>query len=84
MSDTATDIIDIIAREGSIDRAKIKPESTLKDLEIPSLDVVQIIFTIEDEFKISIPYDDPSFDVASVGGLIAAVDKLVAQNKPAA
>ena len=84
MSDTATDIIDIIAREGSIDRAKIKTESTLKDLEIPSLDVVQIIFSIEDKFKISIPYDDPSFDVTSVGGLIAAVDKLVAQNKPAA
>ncbi len=84
MSDIETNIIDIISKEGSIDREKIKPESTLKDLEIPSLDVVQIVFAIEDKFNISIPYNDPGFDVNSVAGLVTCVEKLVAQNKPAA
>jgi acyl carrier protein len=84
MSDTEAAIIDIIAREASIDRAKITPASTLKDLEISSIDVVQIIFAIEEKYNISLPYNDPGFDVDSVGGLVAAVEKLVAQNKASA
>ena len=54
----------------------------MKDLEIASLDAVQIIFEIEDHFKITMPDRDPNFDTESVRGLVEAVDKLVAE-KPA-
>ena len=84
MSDIETTIIDIIAREAVLDRAKIKPESTLKDLEISSIDAVQIIFAIEDNYKISLPYNEPGFDIGSIAGLIAAVEKLVAESKASA
>jgi acyl carrier protein len=84
MSDVEASIIEIICKEGAVPREMIKPDSTLKDLEIPSLDIVQIIFAIEDKFNIAIPYNDPNFDVSSFGGLVACVEKLVAQSKPPA
>lgn len=83
MSDVQDTIFGIISKEAGIDRAKISLDSTLKDLEIQSLDAVQIIFEIEDHFKITLPDRDPNFDTDSVKGLVEAVEKLVAE-KPAA
>jgi acyl carrier protein len=51
----------------------------LKDLNIQSLDAVQILFEIEDHYKIQMPDRDPNFDTESVKGLIDAVQKLVAE-----
>lgn len=82
MSSVQDTIFDIISKEAGIDRSKISADSTLKDLEIQSLDAVQIIFEIEDHYKITLPDRDPNFDTESVKGLIDAVEKLVAE-KPA-
>ena len=86
MSSVKDTSYDIIAKESGIDRAKITSEATLKDLEIQSLDAVQILFEIEDHFKITMPDRDPNFDTESVQGLIDTVEKLVAEQgaKPAA
>jgi acyl carrier protein len=78
MSSVQDTVFDIIAKESGIDRARITPDATLKDLEIQSLDAVQIIFEIEDQFKITMPDRDPNFDTESVKGLVDAVEKLVA------
>jgi acyl carrier protein len=79
MSSVQDTIFDIIAKESGIDRAKITPDATLKDLEIQSLDAVQILFEIEDHFMITMPDRDPNFDTESVKGLIETVQKLVAE-----
>ena len=79
MSSVEDSIFDIIAKESGIDRAKITPEATLKDLDIQSLDAVQILFEIEDHFKITMPDRDPNFDTESVKGLVEAVEKLLAE-----
>jgi acyl carrier protein len=83
MSSVQDTIFDIIAKESGIDRAKITTDSTLKDLQIESLDAIQIIFEIEDHFKVTMPDRDPNFDTESVKGLVEAVEKLVAA-QPAA
>ena len=83
MSSVKDTIYDIIAKESGIDRAKITSEATLKDLEIQSLDAVQILFEIEDHFKITMPDRDPNFDTESVKGLVETVEKLVAEPSPA-
>ena len=75
-------IFNIIAKEANIDISKVTLDSTLKELDIQSLDAVQIIFEIEDHFKITLPDRDPNFDTESVKGLVEAVEKLVAE-KPA-
>ena len=51
----------------------------MKDLEIQSLDAVQIIFEIEDHFKITMPDRDPQFDTESVKGLVETVERLLAE-----
>jgi len=79
MSSVQDTVFDIIARESGVDRMRITPDATLKALEIQSLDAVQIIFEIEDHFKITMPDRDPNFDTESVKGLVDAVEKLVAE-----
>ena len=71
-------VFSIIAKEAGIDEGKVTLDSTLKDLEIPSLDAIQIIFEIEDHFKIQMPDRDPNFDTESVKGLVETVQKLLA------
>lgn len=71
-------VFSIIAKEAGIDEGKVTLDSTLKDLEIPSLDAIQIIFEIEDHFKIQMPDRDPNFDTESVKGLVETVEKLLA------
>ena len=44
----------IVAEKLNIDRAIIKPESTMQDLGADSLDMVEIIMRIEEEFNIEI------------------------------
>lgn len=81
MSSVQDSVFDIIAKESGVDRNLITPDATLKDLKIESLDAVQIIFEIEDHFKITMPDRDPNFDTESVKGLVDAVEKLVAGNR---
>ena len=76
-------IFAIISKEAGIDPGKISLNSTLKDLEIQSLDAVQIIFEIEDHYKITMPDRDPNFDTESVKGLVEAVERLVAEKQSA-
>lgn len=83
MESTKDAIFAIIAKEAHIPQEKITLDSTLKDLEIDSLDVVQIIFELEDRFGITLPDKDPAVDTDSVRGLVAAVERLVAEKKAA-
>ena len=72
-------VFSIIAREAAIDESNVTLDSTLKELEIRSLDRAQIIFAIEDHYSIQIPDRDADFDTKSVKGLVEAVEKLLAE-----
>lgn len=54
IQDTLNKMTTIIADQLRIDRALIKPESTFKDLGADSLDMVQIIMKLEEQFGIEI------------------------------
>ena len=85
MSEVQDTVFGIISKEAGIDIATIKPDSTLKDLNIQSLDAVQIIFEIEDHYKITMPDHDPNIDSGSLSALVEVVEKLVAaKDAPAA
>jgi len=51
----SNEILDIVAKETGVDRARLTPDAALSDLDIPSLDLVQTIFAIEERYKIDIP-----------------------------
>jgi acyl carrier protein len=53
--DVTQKVIDIIAREQHMDASKITVDSTFAELGIDSLDGVNILFALEEEFKLDIP-----------------------------
>ena len=84
MSSTEQTIIDIIAKTCSIERERITLDATLKDLDVHSLDAVQVLFEIEDRFNISVPEREDQYSSGTVRDLIAGVYKLLAAQAPAA
>jgi acyl carrier protein len=84
MSEVATKIIEIIAKEMKTEPGKITLESSLEDLKIESLDVVQIVFAIEEAYDITIPNDkdyELNTTLKTVGDIVKGVERLVAQKK---
>ncbi len=66
MAVTADEVLNIIAAEAKLDREMLKPEATLSDLAITSLDVVSVVFELEDRFGLEIEPDTiaPTFTIA--------------------
>ncbi|MFT5868740.1 MAG: acyl carrier protein [Paracoccaceae bacterium] len=77
-------ILEIIAEQAVLDVSDVSLNSTLDDLGIDSLGLVESIFAIEEAFDIQVPFNanEPNqsdFDISNVASIIAAVEKLVAQ-----
>ncbi|MEM8730190.1 MAG: acyl carrier protein [Pseudomonadota bacterium] len=77
-------VIRIIAEQAVLEPSDVTPESTLADLGIDSLGLVESIFAIEEEFDIAVPFNanepnDGDFDISTVAAIVAGVEKLVAE-----
>jgi acyl carrier protein len=75
-------IIEIIAEQAVLETSDVTLDSTLDDLGIDSLGLVESIFAIEEEFDITVPFNanEPSnsdFDISSVAKIIEGVTRLV-------
>jgi acyl carrier protein len=58
MRETIDDVLrEIIAKQAHLDPSVITPESVLSELGVTSLDLVEIIMTIEDKYDVTIPVD---------------------------
>lgn len=79
---THQEVFEIISKQAKIEIDTIKADSTLKDLGIASLDAIEVIFDIEEHFNINLPNEDTDFEAGTVGHLVEAVDRQLAQ-KPA-
>ena len=53
--DVEQKVLEIIARRKGLDPAKLSLDSTFAELGIDSLDGMELLFTFEDSFNISIP-----------------------------
>jgi acyl carrier protein len=78
MTDVADRVKDILAEECEADRAALSDDARLEDVGISSVDMVQVMFAIEEEFGISIGENDMSLDIETVGEVTAAIQRLVA------
>jgi len=58
MKATETQLLDLIAEEAIIDRATLVREATLADLGISSLDVITMLFELEERFGVVIEEGD--------------------------
>jgi acyl carrier protein len=69
-------IIAVIAATQHIDEGKITVDSTFQELGIDSLDGINILFALENEFDINIP-DDAAREIRGVREMVEGVRKLV-------
>ncbi|MDF2557217.1 MAG: acyl carrier protein [Bacillales bacterium] len=63
----------ILAGNLGIDASKITSESTFEDLGLDSLDTVDLLMSIEEEFGVSI---EPSESLKTVGDVVNEIKKL--------
>jgi acyl carrier protein len=75
--DVMSRVIRVIAETQRIPVDSVKPESTFEDLKIDSLDGINIVFAIENEFNINVP-DDAAKSLRSVNDVALGVEKLLA------
>lgn len=72
MSVTPDAILDVVAQEALIERAKLIPDATLESLGIASLDIISIVFALEDRFGIVLEQSEFE-NVRTVGALVALI-----------
>ena len=77
-------VIGIIAEQAVLQPSDIAMDQSLDDLGVDSMGLVEAIFSIEESFDISVPFnanepEKSAFDISSVASVIAAVEKLVSE-----
>jgi acyl carrier protein len=70
-------LIDIVRKEKEVPEDVLRPETSLAEAGIDSLDALTILFGIEEEFHISIP-DDRARSMQTFGDIIDAVEAQLA------
>lgn len=55
---SADDILNLISEEVPIDRDKLDPSATLESLDIASLDMISVMFALEDKYNVVVEQDD--------------------------
>lgn len=72
----------IVANQLRVDPATITPETDLEQAGYESLDVIETVFSLEEEFGIEIPLnanDAEAVSMRTVADIVAAVDKALAE-----
>lgn len=81
---TQDKVIAIIAEQAVLEPSDVTLDSTLAELGIDSLGLVESIFAIEEEFDISIPFnanepEKSDFDISNVAAIVEGIDKLITE-----
>jgi acyl carrier protein len=70
----ADEVRQIISKQLKIPLERLTPDTALRDLGVESLDLIEIIFALEEKFDISIPYN--ANEVAAAGQGESSTDGL--------
>jgi acyl carrier protein len=71
----------LLAKDFELKAEQLHPDARLEDLDIDSLRMIEILFSVEDAFKIAVPAEQAELreKVKTVGDLAAYIDTLVAE-----
>ena len=75
-------VIEILAEQALLETKDVYDNSSLESLGIDSLALVEVIFSLEESFDITIPFNanDPgstNFDISSVSSVVSAVEDII-------
>lgn len=76
---TLAKLQELLARDFDLAPARLQPDATLESLEIDSLRMIEILFTVEEEFKISVPAEHAELKakLRTLGDLASYIEGLV-------
>ena len=77
-------VVKIIAEQAILEPSDVTLDSTLEELGIDSLGLVESIFALEERFDITIPFnanqtENTDFDISTVATIIAAIEQLITE-----
>ncbi len=72
-NDTAERTISVIAKFREVPKDQITLDTTLEELKMDSLDGLNLIFELEEEFDIMIP-DDKALKMKTIGNMVTGID----------
>ena len=73
MNEVFQKIVETIVDSKGIDAASVTPDSTFKDLNVDSLDIAEMVMTLEDEFGVTIELEE---GVATVQDLVNLIERI--------
>lgn len=76
-------VISVVAATLKIEPARITAESSFQELGSDSLDALNILFALEEEFNITIP-DNAALGITTVSQLVEALRPFVPDGRPGA
>ncbi len=82
MPNTLEKLMELFAAKFEFDIEELKPTTVIEFLGIDSLDMIEFMFDIENEFNIKIP--DREFKVTTIQDMVEAVDRFVSEQKAGA
>ncbi|MGA3339211.1 MAG: acyl carrier protein [Methylocella sp.] len=80
-TELANQIIDVIVKEGMVDREKATLDATIESLDLKSIDIVMILTAIEEKFDVYIPMDGPFHEAKNIRDLIDAIAAYIIKEK---
>ncbi|HET9664161.1 MAG TPA: acyl carrier protein [Burkholderiales bacterium] len=66
-------LLDIVAKEGMVDRVSLTMDSTLQSLGMKSSDLLVVLMAVEEQFGVYVPIDDTLSEAQTLGDLVTAL-----------
>lgn len=77
MATTAETLKNILTEKFSVPEDKIRPEAKLEELGLDSLDLIEVLFEVEEAFDIRVPQEGAAIRAATIQELLDTITQLV-------
>jgi len=83
MADVLNEVRHIISKHTPVGVEALTPETRLDEIGVESVDLVEIVFEIEEQFKIEVPYNantESRLEFTTVGQIAEGVQAILAKS----
>ena len=76
----------LLNKNFGLDPNRLDAQAKLEDLDIDSLAVVEVLFDVENQFKVTVPSESGARQASlkTIGDLVEYIDRLIVEQHPAA
>jgi acyl carrier protein len=80
MDDVEATVLDYVAQKANVERATLSRETPIESLDLASIDILEIMFEVEEKYNISLLYNvNEGGSFKTVGDVLDLVTKQIGQ-----